>query len=68
MSNIPLKLFVFVLSVIKALWNAVVAIVWGLASFFLLAGLLVYFKQDTEAIQSILALVPIITKYWLVFF
>jgi len=68
MSNIPLKLFVFVLSVIKALFNAITTLVWGYASFFLLAGLIAYFKQDASAIQTLLLTVPIIFKYWLVFF
>jgi hypothetical protein len=68
MSNLYVKVLALVLSVIKALWQAFTTIVWGLASFFLLAGLLVYFKQDPSAIQSILLLVPIFTKNWLLFF
>lgn len=68
MANLGHKILGIVLCGIKAFFSAVVQVAWGIATFFLLAGLMVYFKQDTSLITTLLKLVLFIQQNWLWFF
>jgi hypothetical protein len=81
MSGLGHKLLGIVLSGVKAFFSAVVQIAWGIASFFLMMGLLTYYKADPSAIailtyykadpSAIANLIPIVSfiqQNWLYFF
>lgn len=57
-----------VVTLILGFFYAVVDLVWALAGFFLLAGLLVYFKTDTSSVQPFFYFINIIKDYWGYFF
>ena len=56
------------LSAMTALWYAVTTVVWGIAGFFLLAMLILNFKQDTAVIAPLLLIVSYVMQYWWIFF
>lgn len=62
------RLLGFLLSVIKAFFSAVVQLAWAMATFFLLAGLIGYFKVDASSITTLLSLVQFIMERWGFFF
>ena len=68
MANAGHKLLGIVLSAVKAFFNAVVSLCWGMAVFFLMSALFNYYKIDTSAITTLLKLVVFIQEKWLWFF
>jgi len=68
MTNAGHKLLGFVLAMFKAFWSAVVQVAWGIATFFLLIGLLGYFKVDPSALTTLFKLVEFVQKNWGLFF
>jgi hypothetical protein len=68
MSGLGHKLLGIVLSGVKAFFSAVVQIAWGIASFFLMMGLLTYYKADPSAIANLIPIVSFIQQNWLYFF
>jgi hypothetical protein len=57
-----------VITFILGFFYAVIDLVWALAGFFLLAGLLVYFKTDYTSVQPFFYFIELITNYWGYFF
>ena len=68
MANFFSFLLNVLLACIKAVWNAAVSIIWGVAGALTLTGLIVYFKQDPSIIGGLMKLVGIIIKYWVYIF
>jgi hypothetical protein len=68
MSGLGHKLLGIVLSAGKAFFSAIVQIAWGIASFFLMMGLLTYYKADPSAIANLIPIVSFIQQNWLYFF
>lgn len=56
-----------VLTLLKSFWDATVFAAWGISTFFLLAGLITYFKADASLVITLLQLTSFCMKYWLVF-
>lgn len=49
-------------------FHAAMELVWSFAGFFLLAGLMIYFKSSTSTIETLINIVKIIQNYWGYFF
>jgi len=58
--NIILSLF----GIFKSFWNATIHIVWGIATMFLLVGLISYFKVDASSVLTLLNITKIIMERW----
>lgn len=60
------------LRILKSFWNATIHITWGIATIFLLGGLMTYFNIDTSSITTLLELCNFImsnwASFWFVFF
>jgi hypothetical protein len=52
------------LSAGKSLWTATMSMAWGLASIFLLAALIAYYKQDSSAILNLLDIAHWLMQNW----
>ncbi len=55
------------MGIAKSLWDATIHIVWGLATIFLLGGLMIYFNIDTTPIQNLLKLNIWLMNNWIIF-
>lgn len=55
------------LELLGSIWNATIHIVWGIATVFLLAGLITYYNIDATAIASLLDIANIIIQNWVAF-
>jgi hypothetical protein len=56
-----------ILIILKSIWNATINIVWGMATVFLLGGLLLYFNVNTAPIDSLLELTKLLMNNWVLF-
>ena len=56
-----------VLSILKTIWNATIHIVWGIATIFLLSGLIGYFQINTTVISSLIELAILLIDNWVIF-
>ena len=62
------KLFSIAICLGKAFFNTLITVVWGLSSFFLLAGLMTSMGQSAASIASIIPMITFVQKYWMIFF
>jgi len=56
-----------ILGLLKSIWNATIHIVWGIATTFLLAGLIGYFTVDASSITTLLKLTVFLINNWVLF-
>ena len=68
MSNKGNQVLGFVLSIVKAFFSAVIEMAWGLASFFLLSGLITSYTIDVSTLTSFFKIIIFIQKNWIYFF
>jgi hypothetical protein len=68
MSNVGNQILGFVLSIVKAFFSAVIEMAWGLASFFLLSGLITSYTIDVSSLTLLFKMIVFIQKNWLYFF
>ena len=52
----------------KAFFNALISVSWGIATFFILAAVITYYKLDPSSVTLLLELAQTVMKYWGVFF
>jgi hypothetical protein len=57
-----------VVTLVLGFFYAIVDLVWALGGFFLLAGLIVYFKSDITSVKPFFYFINIIQNYWGYFF
>ena len=57
----------YALALVKSVWDATIHIVWGIATIFLLGGLLAYFEVDTSQITSLLKIAYWLMENWTLF-
>lgn len=65
--NIIERTAMLVLGMFKSFWNATIHIVWGMATIFLLGGLMGYFNIDVTQITTLLELANFIMSNWVAF-
>lgn len=58
----------WLLCIIKAVWEALVNMVWGFAGFFLLSALVLYFKQDISLIAPLMKMVVLFMENYKLLF
>jgi len=61
------RIILVIVAILKSLWDATIHIVWGMATMFLLVGLMNYFKIDISAITTLLKGISYLMDYWAVF-
>lgn len=61
------KIATLILGIFRSLWNATIHIVWGIATIFLLGGLMGYFSIDATSITTLLELVKLLMNNWVAF-
>jgi hypothetical protein len=49
---------------LKSAWDALYTVVWGMVSFFLLAGLIIYFKADPAPVITLLQINAWLMQHW----
>jgi len=64
--NISIAVKVTIAS-LKALFESIVAIAWGIAGFFLLIALINNYNIDKSVIKPLLDIISWITTYWWIF-
>ena len=58
----------FFLATAKAIWGATVQTAWGMATFFLLAALIGYYKADASSIEGLFVIIRALMDNWQVVF
>lgn len=57
----------WILQFLMAFWNATIHIVWGLATIFLLMGLVNFFQQDTQLVIDLIKISYFLMTNWFSF-
>ncbi len=61
------KIFITIVGIFKAFWNATIKTTWGIVAIYLLAGMIRSMDIDASKISDLLTMSVIIIKYWVVF-